>query len=202
MFTRLARALPPSPVAGPTDAGTPAPGVRAAVGDLAGTTFANGLYRLHAASSAAMADQRVLDAFPEFEGRVECFGFDWLGRQFSLDRTRGSSGDPEVLLFDVGAGEALEIPVAFSRLHDEELVDYSDEALASQFVAEWCHSHPAPIAFDACVGYRIPLFMGGADTLPNLEISDLDVYWSVTGQLRLAAAGGEPGTRFRADQPE
>jgi hypothetical protein len=189
MFARLIRAMPPSGVAGPSDAGTPAEGVRSAVGDLAGTTLANGLYRLHTASSAAMADLMVLEAFPEFAGRVECFGFDWLGRQFSLDRTRGVSGDPDVLLFDVGAGEALEIPVAFSRLHDEELVDYSDAALASHFFAEWFQSHPEPIAFDACVGYRVPLFMGGGDTLPNLEISDLDVYWSLTGQLRLAAAG-------------
>lgn len=185
----------------PRDTGTPAEGVRSAVEDLAGTTLAHGLYRLHTASSAAIADQMVLEAFPEFAGRVECFGFDWLGRQFSLDRARGASEDNDVLLFDVGAGEALEIPVAFSRFHDEELVDYSDAALASQFFAEWFHSHPEPIAFDACVGYRVPLFMGGTDALANLEISDLDVYWSLTGQLRLAAAGHDLGTRLRIDSP-
>ena len=172
------------------------------MGDLAGTSLANGLYRLHTASSATMAEQMVLEAFPEFAGRVECFGFDWLGRQFSLDRTRGVANDPDVLLFDVGAGEALEIPVAFSRLHDEELVDYSDAALASQFFDRWFQSHPEPIAFDACVGYRVPLFMGGTDTLPNLEISDLDDYWSLTGQLRTAAAGHERDARLRIDRPD
>ena len=44
--------------------------------------------------------------------------------------------------------------------------------------------------------------MGGIDAPPNLEISDLDVYWSLTGQLRLAAAGHAVGTRIRIDQPE
>ena len=69
-----------------------------------------GLYRLHTAMSAVAADGLVDAAYPDFEGRIECFGVDWLGRQFSLDSTRGRADDPEVLMFDVGAGEALEIP--------------------------------------------------------------------------------------------
>ena len=121
---------------------------------------------------------------------MSCFGFDWLGRQFSLDAHRGTADDPEVLLFDVGAGEALEIPVGFSSFHDEELVDYSDAALAIDFFQQWLEGNPAPIPFGSCVGYRVPLFTGGADTLDNLERTDIDVYWSLTGQLRCAVMGG------------
>jgi hypothetical protein len=189
MFERLPKALPASPVQGPGDLGTPSDGPRSEVGDLAGTTLANGLYRLHTAASATAADQLVRAAYPDFEGRIACFGVDWLGRQFSLDPTRGTESDPEVLLFDVGAGEALEIPVAFSRFHDEELVEYTDAALASEFFAQWLKVHTEPLAFDQCAGYRVPLFLGGADELANLEVIDIDVYWTLTGQLRVAALG-------------
>ena len=133
MFERLSQVLHASPVQGPSDLGTPADGPRGAVGALAGASLANGLYRLHTAASASLADQWVRAAYPDFDGRIACFGVDWLGRQFSLDSSRGTELDPEVLMFDVGAGEALEIPVSFSRFDDSELGEYTDAALASGF---------------------------------------------------------------------
>ena len=173
----------------PADAGTPPTGRRAVVNGLAGVTLGQGLYRFHTQSSAAAADALVAAAYPDFAGRVACFGMDWLGRQFSLDVTRGTPDDPEVLLFDVGAGEALEIPTRFSAFHDEELTQYTDAALASQFFERWLRSHPDPIPFDHCVGYEVPLFLGGADDLGNLELTDLDLYWTVIGQLRTSSMG-------------
>ena len=187
MFERLTTVIPRSPIAGPFDAGSPPSGPRAALGELAGSTLGQGLYRLHTQASAAAADQLVADAYPDFEGRIACFGVDWLGRQFSLDRAHGATDDPEVLLYDVGAGEALEIPTPFSEFHDVELTEYTDAALASQFFEQWLHAHPEPIQFDQCVGYVVPLFLGGADDLRNLSVTDLDVYWTLTGQLRASA---------------
>ena len=187
VFERLSQVLHASPTHGPSDLGTPPDGTRQAVGAVAGTSLADGLYRLHTADSAASADQWVRAAYPDFAGRIACFGVDWLGRQFSLDPSRGTAMDPEVLMFDVGAGEALEIPVAFSRFHDSELVDYTEAALASDFFAEWIEAHPESIGFEQCVGYRVPLFLGGRDELENLELIDVDVYWTLTGQLRVAA---------------
>ncbi|UFN43195.1 T6SS immunity protein Tdi1 domain-containing protein [Nocardioides okcheonensis] len=189
MFERLLTSIPQSRVSGPADSGTPPAGVRAALGHVAGATLGRGLYRLHTAHSAAAADRLVADAYPDFEGRIACFGMDWLGRQFSLDPTRGRPDDPEVLLFDVGAGEALEIPTAFSQFHDSELTEYADAALAATFFDQWLEAHPAAIRFDQCVGYNVPLFLGGVDGVENLDVTDLDVYWTLTGQLRVAALG-------------
>lgn len=189
MLERLVSLIPPSPVEGPADAGSPPSGVRGAVGRLAGTTLGQGLYRLHSRSSAAAADALVARAYPDFEGRIACFGMDWLGRQFSLDPTRGTPGDPEILLYDVGAGEALEISSPFSLFHDSELIDYTDAALASEFFEAWLRGNPDPIRFDRCVGYQVPLFLGGADELRNLSVTDLDVYWTLTGELRASALG-------------
>lgn len=181
--------IPPSAIAGPPDAGSPPAGARGVLGAHAGTTLGSGLYRLHTKASAAAADDLVKAAYPDFAGRIACFGMDWLGRQFSLDATRGASEDPEVLLFDIGAGEALEIPAPLSEFHDVELCKYTDAVLAAEFFERWFRSQPEPVRFDQCVGYNIPLFLGGADELSNLELTDLDVYWSLTGQLRVAALG-------------
>lgn len=90
-------------------------------------------------------------------------------------------------MFDVGAGEALEIPVSFSCFHDSELIEYTDAALASDFFVDWLKAHPERIEFEQCAGYRVPLFLGGVDELGNLELIDVDVYWTLTGQLRVAA---------------
>lgn len=189
VFERLPEILPTATTDAPSDIGTPPGGPRQALGTFAGTSFDGGLYRLHTAASAATVDELVFAAYPDFEGRIACFGMDWLGRQFSLDPARGTSSDPEVLLYDIGAGEALEVPVTFSRFHDEELVNFADAALAAGFFAHWRNANPDPLDFNHCAGYTVPLFLGGADDLTNLELADLDVYWTLTGQLRVAALG-------------
>ena len=159
-----------------------------------GRTFADGLYRVHSRTSASASDALVADAFPELSGRLACFGHDWLGRQFATDTARGTSDDPAVMLLEPGTGEALEVPVPFSRFHDEELVDFTEEALALSFFQEWLRSGGVAPTPSQCVGYERPLFLGGEDTVDNLELVDLDVYWTIAGQLLSQARGLPEGT--------
>ncbi|MDP9440902.1 MAG: DUF1851 domain-containing protein [Actinomycetota bacterium] len=156
------------------------------MGRAAGCRFEQGLYRLHDARGAARADELVAKAFPEFARRSRCFGVDWLGRQFALDVGRVEDSEPLVLMLEPGTGEALEIPASFVSFHDEELVDFANEALAREFFEQWAevNSMLLPLAAGHCVGYRVPLFLGGTDDVSNLELIDLDVYWTLCGQLR------------------
>lgn len=163
---------------------------------MAGCVFENGLYRIHTPDSAAVADGLVEEAFPELRSQMSCFGFDWLGRQFALDGGRGAPSDPEILMLEPGTGEALEIPVPFSKFHDVELVEYANEALATDFYAEWASISSEHIEFAQCVGYRTPLFLGGSDTVDNLELTDIEVYWSFMGQLRVQVMPLPKGTRI------
>jgi hypothetical protein len=39
------------------------------------------------------------------------------------------------------------------------------------------------INYKECIGYKVPLFLGGKDTTDNFEIADLEVYWEITCQL-------------------
>ena len=153
----------------------------------AGGWFDRGLYRLHTASTGLDGQAQADGAFPELRGRLSVFAYDWLGRQFALDFGRLEQGQPLVTMLDPGAGEALRIPSTFVEFHDEEIIDYRDAALACDFFTKWSVANEAslPLGATQCVGYRVPLFLGGRDQLDNLELSDFDVYWTICGQLRV-----------------
>ena len=149
----------------------------------AGGSFADGLYRIHECSTMWKWIQRAEEAFPDFRNRLFCFGGDWLGRMFSLDFARRGNGQWLVLMLEPGSGTVLEIDAGFMEFHDKELVQYPNEALAVDFFDTWKTSGGASPGFAECIGYKTPLFLGGSDTLLNLGLTDLEVYWSITGQL-------------------
>jgi len=152
---------------------------------IAGCSFHNGMYRLHSAETGRIGQAAAELAFPSHAPALVVFGYDWLGRQFALDYARVDRGEPLIMMLEPGTGEVLGIPSSFVSFHDEELVDHANEALAREFFADWQSVHPdaVPLAMSECVGYRLPLFLGGSDTIENLEVTDFDVYWTTTTQL-------------------
>jgi Domain of unknown function (DUF1851) len=164
----------------------------------AGTTFFRGLYRVMDKSSGRQVAQLVRDAFPELASRVHAFAYDWLGRAFGLDEGRIVNGQPLVLLVEPGTGEALEIPYSFVPFH-EELRNLKEPALADGFFGAWAKQNESslPLAPTTCVGYKVPLFLGGKDSLDNLEVVDMDVYWSLSGQLRQGTRELPSGTSIK-----
>jgi hypothetical protein len=164
----------------------------------AGCTFENGLYRLHDQDSGTRCEGLIAGAFPDFAQRVCPFGYDWLGRQFALDAGRVEDQEALVLMMEPGTGQALEIPMSFAVFH-EELDNLREPALAAGFFIQWAQAHPdqTPLAPDDCVGYRVPLFLGGKDLLENLETINMEIYWSICGQLRLGTRRLPTGATIR-----
>jgi len=152
-------------------------------------SYLQGAYRLHRQEDVARFTALATDAFPEFVGRISCFGADWLGRQFATDNGRTAAGTPLVLLLEPGTGEALEIPLDRVAFHEQELVDEPDAAVAYSFFEQWLAAGGSRPSYDQCIGYRQPLFLGGADEVSNLELSDLDVYWTISAQLLAKVRG-------------
>lgn len=123
-------------------------------------------------------------------GRLLVFGYDWLGRLFAFDRRRIEAGEPLVAILEPGTGQVLEVPEHFAGFIGTELVEYPDAALASGFYGEWRAKGGTPPKPSECVGYVKPLFLGGEDSVENLEIIDLDVYVSTCGQLEAQSRRG------------
>jgi hypothetical protein len=150
----------------------------------AGCTFESGLYRFHDAVSGPTLLPATKEAFPGLALRAVPFAFDWLGRQFAIDTARTEGPEQVVFLLEPGTGEALEIPLSFSAFHNE-LDQHREPALADAFFHEWSSANPGsvPIPFRSCVGYQVPLFLGGRDTIENLELTDLEVYWDLSAPV-------------------
>jgi hypothetical protein len=148
-----------------------------------GCSFERGLYRVIRAADLKEWSARVALAFPQFADRTTCFGYDWLGRVFAVDAQRQERGHPGVVMLEPGTGKVLIIPSNIQTFHDEELIKFGDAALAIDFHDRWLAVGGAEPAFTQCVGYKTPLFLGGADEIENLQVADLDVYWHLMGQL-------------------
>lgn len=156
--------------------------------------FLDGAYRLHKSEDVERFTALAIRAFPELSTRVTCFGADWLGRQFALDSARVVVGEQQVLLLEPGTGEMLQIPADYSSFHTDELVHEADTAVAYGFFHKWRSAGGLIPAYDQCVGYRRPLFLGGEDEVSNLELCDFELYWDISAQLLEQVRGLPRGT--------
>lgn len=161
-------------------------GYRELMEHAAGFTFENGLYRLHSSESRELGQRALSTGYPEFDGRLEVFGFDWLGTQFALDFERVVDSEPQVILLEPGTGDALEVPLTFVDFHNAELVADRGEVLASSFFVDWLRANPEefPVTHQNCAGYRLPLSEGGSNTIENLEATSCADYWLRCAQRR------------------
>jgi hypothetical protein len=179
-----------------TASATPDPWLNELLATSGGRSFNRGLYRIVTPGDLATWRERVEVGFPEFANRVVCFGYDWLGRVFALDAKRTEGGRPAILMFEPGQGEALQVPRNLQSFHDEELVEFRNDVLAEEYFASWLKAGGAAPKPDQCIGYKNLIFLGGEDALGNLELSDIDVYWSIAGQLRAKTRPMKAGQRI------
>lgn len=172
-------------------------GVNELLSRFGGASFKHGLYRIIRASEVADWNARVCVGFPQFLGRVTCFGYDWQGTAFATDSWRLEQGEPGVVMFDPGTGKALQVPANIRTFHEVEMVEDADAALAANMYADWRDAEGAAPAYDQCVGYKKPLFLNGKDEIENLELSDLEIYWHLMGQLMVQVRELPQGTPIR-----
>ena len=162
-----------------------------------GTSFGGGIYRLHQPAHLERWTSILEEAFPTHKGRGPCFGYDWLGSHFVLDRLRTEDGEPLVLMFEPGTGEVLEITATFEQFHNQELVSDQEAVLARSFYEQWSATTRHLLSTEECAGYTVPLFLGGKDTVENLEVIDMEAYWSICGQLLNRIQGLPPGSTIK-----
>jgi hypothetical protein len=170
------------------------PGLSQFFSDYGGASFKNGLYRVIRPSDLSQWQARLELAFPNFSGRVVCFAYDWAGDIFALNTERLEDGQAGVTLFEPGMNEVLQIPSNLKTFHERVLIESGEAALSIDFYKKWKASGGSAPLYDQCIGYQKPLFLSGIDDVANLEVSDIDVYWRMMGQLIEQTRGLPPGT--------
>lgn len=150
------------------------PGYAELAEQFADCSFHHGLYRLFSASDVKKWAPLVLGIFGQFKGKIDCFASNWMGYIYAWDYTEQC-----VWMLDPGFGEAMKMPVDFYQLHNEEFVDYADEALEKNNFDQCLQSNSSELDNNACYGYIVSPFLGGEDELTNREVIDMEVYWSI-----------------------
>jgi hypothetical protein len=159
-----------------------APGFQLFMSDYAGMTFNQGLYRVHNGATAAKWTDIILSAYPQKRGRVGLFAYDWQGNQYALDQDRMRDGEPLILMFAISIGRVLQVEASFVDFHDCEIIDNDDILLRSMF-EEWSNHSHKEISPLECVGFIHPLFLGGDESLSNMEVIDMEVNWEISTQI-------------------
>lgn len=129
------------------------------------------------------------DAFSLDPGTVAWFAVDWLGRQLGV--MAADDVTPAVVVADVGLGSVkplADLPTFVAATESGEISGPLGAANLGRFLeAQGIEG----LGFSQCAAFVHPPFLGGDSSNTNLELSDIDVYWTVTGQLLAAVADGQ-----------
>jgi hypothetical protein len=142
-----------------------------------GMSLGDGIFRVFRDDDIEKWRQIITEAYPELVFCFEPFAYDWLGRCFAIDLRNGTRDN--VFLIEIGTADVLEIPLRFIDFIENEIPLNHEACLATSFFGKWKKGNPNDLQHDKCAGYKIPLFLGGSDTIDNLELSDMEVYWYV-----------------------
>lgn len=147
-----------------------------------GKEFGNGIFRVFLKEDISYWEENIARAYQEFDNKFQLFAYDWLGRCFGIDLRKGHTKN--ILIFEIGTNDVLEIPCDFLEFLNEEIPTYHEECLASRFYKKWIEHYGKCVENKRCIGYKVPLFLGGSDDIQNMEESDMDVYWHIITQIK------------------
>ncbi|WP_028973062.1 T6SS immunity protein Tdi1 domain-containing protein [Spirochaeta cellobiosiphila] len=160
---------------------------------LGGKTFNNGLVRVCTKKGAYKLTRCFEKMYSNGKDNILVFAFDWLGRHFAIDYTGKNSTEDQTFLLEPGSGEHLLIPAGVEGFFNYILINLAQDALAAESFNEWFNISKTVIGFDECVGYKVPLFLGGDDDFHNFEITNTEVYIEICIQLLHRTKKLKPG---------
>jgi len=154
-----------------------------------------GLYRIHTPQSSIHWSILLGDYFPSYREKIIPFGFDWMGRQFVVNKGQ----DNVILVFDPATLEGFEYHQNVMDFHNRDLVIDKNNILSETFFNQLReHLGIMKISFQDCAGHKRPLFLSGTDDLSNFEIVDMEVYWDLQNQIYNQIKNLPPGTKINS----
>lgn len=154
------------------------------INSFGGMQLLDGLFTVFKKEDIDKYNEIVADFTPrfKFEAETRVFGYNWLGVIFV--HYTDTALDNMIQMVDVGDNAVYEIPCSFEDFLNIEISEYAEEILQDLFFLRFQESQAVkPIKYGECVGYKVPLFLNGEEEPHNLEVSDMDVYWTLMTQL-------------------
>ncbi|MFJ6946937.1 T6SS immunity protein Tdi1 domain-containing protein [Streptomyces wuyuanensis] len=162
---------------------------------MAGRTLAHGFLRFHTPASACGAYEACAQLIEGLEGRYFPFAFDWTGRELLFDIRDPEARPRYVIMVDPAEGEHFRTSLGLDEFF-EAVADEDEDALAFPYFEEWRAANPGTesLGFDQVVGYKVPLALGGDDSVANMELTDRQVYFELCTQIALQVRDLPEGT--------
>ena len=165
--------------------------ILAVIGD---RSFNLGSLRTFTAETSPKWDAIIVQAYPEFRRNIRCVAFGWDGKIIAeVPSTKGDI-DAGFAIFDPSTGECLNGSDSIWAFLEEVLPDDEEDLLSAANYFEWLTKTSTPAAYDECIGFDVPPFLGGPVSLKNMSVIDLEVYWELTAPLIAAWRDSDDGT--------
>lgn len=149
-----------------------------------GKTFLNGLYTIFKKEDIQKWNDIIGNYFPNYKNTFEVLSYDWLGRIYVID-----NNTKMIKLFDPEEYKCYATDMDITVFH-EEIVNDPDGILSINYFNNWFEENKHKvIKYGNCVGFKVPLSLGGKDELDNLEEIDMDVYWTITLDINSKGKG-------------
>ena len=149
-----------------------------------GKSFLNGLYTIFKQEDVEKWNGIIGEYFPDYKGSFLFFVYDWMGRIFVIENNSNM-----VKMFDPEERTCYATDMDIVKFH-EEIVNDTDGMLSLNYFNQWLEKNNNKIIkYGECVGFKVPLFLGGKDELDNLEEIDMDVYWTMTLDINNTVKG-------------
>lgn len=161
----------------------------------AGATFSHGLFRFHNQQLYDDILPILRETYPGDD--MQPFAFDWMGRQFAWrDRDK-------IVIYDVGWNDRLVADCSMEEFFAEILPNEVEDLLRLNLWHAWQERTGATeIAYSDCVGYKVPIFLGGDDAADNLELTEMVPHWKLVSQLASQVRELPEGTDISSIQLE
>ena len=159
--------------------------------DIQGRSFDNGLVRFHCRASLERWTGIIRDRIRPSTSDILPLFFDWEGRQF-FHHEEGA----RTYFFDPATKEIDWLTKSASELLGRICSDEGRDVLGAEvFEAARQHLGGPVLGYDECIGFVLPLFLGGDEAPSNREISNLEVFWEVSRQISEQISDVPDGTR-------
>lgn len=158
-----------------------------------GRSFGGGVLKVMERSDIPLYKDAIMGICFKFSGDdFRPFAYNWLGQIFMIDDREGRG---HVMIMRIDTITTAYTDTGFLEYLNDELPENPERSLHVTQYGEWAASH-GPVGPGECVGYKVPFFLGGDDSPDNMEVIDMDVYWTMTGQLWRAYLGLPEGTEI------
>lgn len=146
---------------------------------LGGKSFNKGLYRIHTLESSFEWTVFIKKIFPEYSDDIVVISYDWYGRQFAINVKEINL----MHMYDPATFEYFNIYDDISEFHNLTITDSDEDLLLNEEFQDWLRIGNTLLDLTECVGFKVPLFMNGQESLINTERIDIKFYWEINYKL-------------------